>query len=231
VSTAQQSGSVAQSTPLLVPPLSPWRYLWLYALASGSGAAAWWTGPPSGTPDLQLTAGQWQLVDTGEVNNWSLWVRGTAQWVADVDPIANQLGTSGQVTGAVAVSGGAGAPVAVSQVAPSLISSFVFTNPASGDVLVPAPGVGKCIYLSAISFGDAGGGVVTEINFLSSVTSVPLGTFFTSGNAGPLPLFLYENLQLPVNEGIVLSILGVAPSTCVGYVIYSTAAPGSQNVT
>jgi hypothetical protein len=92
VSLSQQSGSVAQSTPLQIPNLAQWRYVWLYASSGGSGVKGWWTGPPGGTPDGTLAAG---LFDTGSVQTQQLWVEGTGQWVTDVEPIANQVGTIG----------------------------------------------------------------------------------------------------------------------------------------
>jgi len=96
VSLSQQSGSVAQATPLRVPNLSAWRYLWLYNTGPQS-LEAWWTGPSNGTPDFTLSSGQWQLVDAGAVSPWTLSLEGFGRWVTDVEPIASQVGAVGPI--------------------------------------------------------------------------------------------------------------------------------------
>jgi hypothetical protein len=97
MSLSQNRGIVAQSTPLQEQAPAPWQYLWLFATPGGGGASAWWSGPPGGSPDLVLAAGQWQLVDTGSPVT-TLWLEGYGQWVTDIDPVTQQAGNAGPIS-------------------------------------------------------------------------------------------------------------------------------------
>jgi hypothetical protein len=108
VSLSQQRGTVSSTDGTVqLPQLAPWEYLWLYALPTGAGAAAWWTGSPAQAADGQLGAGQWRLFDTGTVANRTLYLSGDLEWITDTDPIQEQVSTAGPMT----VETAAGAPL------------------------------------------------------------------------------------------------------------------------
>ena len=109
MSLTQQRGTVSSSEGTVqLPQLAPFEYLWIYAVAAGAGASAWWSQAPGArSPNVQLGAGQWRLVDLGAVGAWQLWVSGDLEWITDTDPITEQVTTTGPIT----VTTPAGAPL------------------------------------------------------------------------------------------------------------------------
>jgi hypothetical protein len=209
LSLSQQSGAVNQAAPLRVPNLSPWRYLWLYA----SGAVpeqAWWSGPVSGAPDLTLAAGQWQLVDAGAVDSWTLWLEGTGQWTTDVEPIASKVGSVGPIgvgagqSGTAVLTSGIEIPQVVNSsyrttqyqaVYQETIPLYTLTN--SLEVVVLPPDSAEC----------------------------PVGAFVTVVIVGGSSGNEFANVTQPAGDGadIQVGISGVLEQTAVVTITYSLA--------
>ena len=167
MSLSQQRGTVSASQGTVqLPQLAPYEYLWLYATAAGAGASAWWSQAPGGrTPNVQLGAGQWRLVDLGAVSAWQLWLAGDLEWITDTDPISEQVSTAGPMT----IQTAAGAPV-----------ETVF--PSAQQVTFGAPQQ-VTVNAGSVTISGGQGGIATSVNVSGNPTTLFSGALPTVNGA------------------------------------------------